>query len=451
MKKGLYIIICFIVGLTSCDNSDDVAIFDKTADERVAEAIAALKEDLVDADNGWKLKYRPQEGAGSFYVLMDFNEDNTVTIKTDLGVNDGEYFEQTVTYRIDSSLGLELIIETYSFFSLLFEQDNASFLAEYEFNFVNRTPDGALVFNSKTDPGVATILLFEEASATDDALLGTTLSTNLNILGEDFNKFSSTLKLTYENKDLEFYMSVDNFKRIATITTAARKSNSAMRQNINFTSPYIIKGDSIVFDSRLSGNLLGTSVNLKGIKLSTISESTINVCDDPITLHAYAGVTSANDVVSLETTLLDASGPDFTQAADYFNSGVVLLNGVQMDAQIAEDLTGYSGMQLYYNYDIGGSSLFYALGFYLINASGDVTFALREFTPTLDGNNLIFDFAPEISIFGDPNPDANVDNGNQYLEALTDGGTSYVFKINENVYELYNPCTGWSMVFVAGN
>lgn len=440
-----------MIGITSCDNTDDVAIFEKTADERVAEAIAALKDDLVDADNGWIVKYRPEAASGSFYLLMKFNEDNTVNIKTDLGSNDGEFFEQTVTYRIDNSLGLELIIESYSFFSFLFEQDNASFFAEYEFNFVNRTSDGALVFNSKTDPGTATILLFEEASSTDEALLGTNLSTNLNILADDFKKFSSTLKLTYENKDLELYMVLDNLKRTVNITTAARKSNSGSRQNINFNSPYFLKGDSLVFDSRLTGNILGSTINLKGMKLSSLSENTINICDDPITLHAYDGITSANDVISLETTLLDASGPDFTQASDYFNSGAIFMNGVQMDAQIAEDLTGYGGMQLYYNYDIGGNELFYALGFYLINANGEVTFALREFTPTLDGNNLIVDFAPEISIFGDPNPDANVDNGNQYLEALTDGGTTYVFKISQTVYELYNPCTGWSGVFIAGN
>ena len=80
---------------------------------------------------------------------MDFNEDNTVHIRSDLGSNDGQFFEQTVTYRIDSSLGLELIIETYSFFSFLFEQADATFLAEYEFNFVNKTPDEALVLIAK--------------------------------------------------------------------------------------------------------------------------------------------------------------------------------------------------------------------------------------------------------------------------------------------------------------
>ena len=164
MKKWIYIFGIVIVILTSCKD-DEVAIFDKTPDERVSEAIATLKQDLTAPANGWKLRYRPESESGSFYVLLDFNEDNTVHIKTDLGNNDGQFFEQTVTYRIDSSLGLELIIETYSFFSFLFEQDNATFLAEYEFNFINKTPDEALVFNSKTDPDTPTVLLFEQASA----------------------------------------------------------------------------------------------------------------------------------------------------------------------------------------------------------------------------------------------------------------------------------------------
>ena len=127
MKKWIYIFGIVIVILTSCKD-DEVAMFEKTADERVAEAIATLKQDLVAPANGWRLRYRPEAESGSFYVLLDFNEDNTVHIKSDLGSNDGQFFEQTVTYRIDNSLGLELIIETYSFFSFLFEQDDATFL-----------------------------------------------------------------------------------------------------------------------------------------------------------------------------------------------------------------------------------------------------------------------------------------------------------------------------------
>src|SRR5690606_6989705 len=130
-------------------------------DERVAEAKAALKQDLT--ANPWKLKYKPEQGAGSFWMLLEFNDNDQVTIKSDLGSNEGKYYEQTISYRIDSSLGLELILETYSVFSFLFEQDQATFLAEYEFHYVNKTPDNALVFRSKTDVGNPTILLFQQA------------------------------------------------------------------------------------------------------------------------------------------------------------------------------------------------------------------------------------------------------------------------------------------------
>ena len=270
MKTWTYIFGALIIILTSCKD-DEIAVFDKTADERVAEAIANLKDELVAPVNGWRIKYRPESESGSFYVLMDFNEDNTVRIKSDLGSDDGQFFDQTVTYRIDSSLGLELIIETYSFFSFLFEQADATFLAEYEFNYINKTPDNALVFNSKSDPGTPTILLFEEASPNDDVLLGTGVSQNLNVIADDFQKFSSSLRLTYQNKDLAFYIVMDEFRRVFTINSASRKSNTLIIQSVSYSSPYILKGDSMVFDNPFTGTVLNNNISLKGIKLSTLS------------------------------------------------------------------------------------------------------------------------------------------------------------------------------------
>lgn len=451
MKKWLYIFGLMIIILTSCKD-DEVAIFDKTADERVTEAVSNLKQELVSAANGWRVKYRPVSESGSFYVLMDFNEDNTVNIKTDLGHNDGEFFEQTVTYRIDNSLGLELIIESYSFFSFLFEQGQATFLAEYEFNFVNKTPDDALVFSSKTDPDTPTILLFQQAAPDDTNLLATQVSTNLNTLSQDLNKLSSSLKLTYENKDLIFYMVLDNFMRIVTINSASRKTNTLVTQDVNFTSPYVLKGDSIVFDSNFSGTVLSSNVSIKGIKFSQLAEGTINVCADPINVHSYNGVTSANDPVTIETSLSDASGGNFADS-DFYNAplGLIFNNGVSASAQIAQDITGALAMQLYYNYNIGNGSPFYALGFYIQNANGTVTFALRQFTPTLIENNIVFAFEPDVELFGEPMTDANTDNVNIYLDLLTQGDNTYVFQLGNGVYEFHNPCTGWSFIFQDGN
>jgi hypothetical protein len=34
---------------------------------------------------------------------------------------------------------------------------------------------------------------------------------------------------------------------------------------------------------------------------------------------------------------------------------------------------------------------------------------------------------------------------------LTQGDNTYVFELQDNLYEFYNPCTGWSFVFIDAN
>ena len=366
---------------------------------------------------------------------------------------DCEFFEQTITYRIDSSLGLELIMESYCFFSFLFERDQATLLAEYEFNFVNKTPDNALVFSSKTDPGIPTTLLFEEAGANDIELLAREVSTNLNVIADDFAKYSQSMRVVYQNRDVALYVVMDNVRRLFTINSAARKSNILIKQNIDFSSPFVLKGDSLILDERFSATILNNNISIKSIKLSDLTEGTIAACAEPTTIHAYDGVTSANDIVKLETTLVDPSGADFVNEGDWYVGplGLILNNGVQAGQQVVDDITGAQQMQLYYNYDIGSGTPFYGLGFFIQNSNGTNTFALREFVPTIINNRIIFDFAPEISIFGEQNTDANIDNVNIYLEAMTEGDNTYVFKAAENVYEFFNPCTGWTFVFGNAN
>lgn len=453
MKKVFHLLWILTIAFASCKDDDDVAIFEKTADERVAEAVANLKQDLVAPANGWRIKYRPGAGSGSFYVLMDFNEDNTVNIKSDVGYNDGEFFDETVTYRIDNSLGLELIIESYSFFSFLVEEGQAAFQAEYEFNFVNKTPDEALVFNSKTDLGVPTILLFEPASPTDINLLGPTVSTNISTMAGDFDKFTASLNLTYEDRDLVLYFALNDFTRTLSITAASRKINRQITQDLNFNSPYTFKGDSLVLDQSFNANVLSNNITIKSINFTAFSESSLEICDEPITLHSYAGTTSGNDKVILSTGLLDASGRNFAQSSDFFvaPNENIFNNGFRVINQIEQDISGAIAMQLYYNYNDGSGTPFNAIGFLIQNPDATTTFALREFTPTLTDNHIVFNFAPDISVFGNQNTPANTENVNIYLEALTQGDNTYVFEYADNLYEFYNPCTGWSFVFFGIN
>jgi hypothetical protein len=453
MKVLRNILLIIVSGLLGCKD-DDVASFEKTADERVEETIAALKSDLVAPANGWRLRYEPEQGSGQYYVFMKFEDNGEVRIRTDLGANDGEFFDQTITYRVDSRLGIELILENYCFFSFLFEQNQATFGAEYEFKFVNKTPDNALVFTSKSDIGSPTILLFREALANEaDEKLGTALATNLNTLADDLDNFAPSAKLTYTNKDLIFFISLDNFRRTLAFTGAARKSNTNVTQAVNFDTPFIIEGDSIIFNNAFTGTFLGNSISIRSIKFNNLTNGQINVCTDPIAIHGYTGVTSANDPVTLETTLLDIRGAAFATLSDFYICpiGNIIDNGVFVGSQVEEDIKGALAMQIYYNYDLGDGTPFYAIGFIIQNVNGTVTFALREFTPVLTNNNLVLNLAPDISIFGEQNTDADTDNINIYINALAGGGDTYVFEYAENVYEFFNPCTGWSFVFYNAN
>jgi hypothetical protein len=245
---------------------------------------------------------------------------------------------------------------------------------------------------------------------------------------------------------------MDNFRRILSINSVARKTNPAITQSVSFSSPYILRGDSIVLDTPFSGTVLNNNITIKSIKFSTLNEGTINVCPDPITVHLYSGVTSANDAVILETTLSDANGANFSTASTFYFSplGYISQNGEPLSGQITTDLPGAGSMQLYYNYNIGSGTPFYGIGFLLQNTNGTTTFALRQFTPTVTGNKVAFSFAPTVSVFGNMNPDANKDNINIYLNLLTDGDNTYVFQLQEDVYEFYNPCTQFSVVFVNG-
>lgn len=453
MKKIFYNSIWMAVILLVSCKDDDINIFEKTADERAAEAIATLKADLVAPANGWRIKYKPVDDAGAYYVLMDFNEDNKVTIQTDLSVDDGAYFQQTISYRIDNSMGLELILENYSFFSFLFEQEQASFGGEYEFDFVNKTPDNALVFSSKTDLSTPTILVFEEASEADASMLGQTLSTNLSSLEEPQNLFSSSssMKITYTEKDLVIYVSLDIYRRIADFNFVSSQ-NDLQGQALSFVTGYVLKGDSIVFDSPLNTSFNGNSISLKSLYLNDYNETTTEFCPTiPVTVPVYSGLTSAGEGITMEVTLFNNKGSAFKDHSPIYIADIQnIFNADQERAaeQIQQDIAGGIIMVIYNNYDPGDGPL-NAVGFLIENSDETTSIAVKKYTSVLTGNILELTFDPEVTFVRNPDTDADVNNISMYLDLMTQGGKTYIYKLDDQFYELYNPCSGWSFAFQA--
>ena len=202
----------------------------------------------------------------------------------------------------------------------------------------------------------------------------------------------------------------------------------------------------------LKGSFLGNTINVKGFRLNNFSESEITICTDPIETHVLQGVTSSGDEVTVEPSMIAGNGSNFVQESDFYYAPLQYLfkDGVSMEQQVAQDIVGAGSMQLYYNYNPGNGNI-NGLGFLIANSDGSTTFALREFTATFNNNNIIFTFNPAITLFGSQTPDANINNINIYLDALTQGNNTYVFRYDDNIYEFHNPCTGWSFVFLNGD
>ncbi len=450
MKKTFVLFCGLWLLLTGCQDND-IAVFEKTADERSAEAIHNLRDELTDPDAGWLLKYTPVQGTGSYYVLLRFDDEGKVNIQTDLGANEGEFQDQTIGYRIDNSLGLELIFENYSFFSYLFELDQASFGAEYEFKFVDKTSEGNLVFRSKTDFSTPTVIVLQPAANGDDKLLGQQVGLNLDLIQNDLERFSSALKITYVNKDLEFYISMDAVRRVISFNLAARKSDPGTTQKLNVTTPYYLEGNDLVLENAVTTTVTGSGERIDRITFGALSQTTIDVCADPFTVHSYAGKIASNNVV-METTIHDLAGAAFAGESVFYFCPLsnIRRDGLPLVSEITTDIAGAIEMHLYYGAELNDGSILYGIGFVVRNNDGSITFALREFVPELDGNNIIFNFQPGFTLFGEENTDANLDNINTYLDQLTAGDKTFVYKYAPSIYEFNNPCTGWSFVFLNG-
>jgi len=156
-------------------------------------------------------------------MLLAFT-DKDVTIQSDVVANDGFFFEQTIPYRIDNALGLELILETFGAFHYLFDLDQATFGAEFEFIFKEKDGDN-LIFESKTDLSNPTILTFEPASSDDENSFSREIAANLDAFStvspQALVAVAPQQQIILEDRNISVFWSLDTQKRNITSQFAA--------------------------------------------------------------------------------------------------------------------------------------------------------------------------------------------------------------------------------------
>lgn len=117
MKKIFFYIMFAVAGLSlqSCLHDDD-EIFDKSAAERINEAVANAKEVLTSSQEGWVMHYYAgrEYAYGGLNLAMKFT-DGKVQMYNETATNkDGSYKSVVSTYKITRDQGPVLAFDTYN-------------------------------------------------------------------------------------------------------------------------------------------------------------------------------------------------------------------------------------------------------------------------------------------------------------------------------------------------
>ena len=449
--------------LISC--SEDKVAKLPPVEERVLQAITSLRTDLTAPSNGWKLEYQPTDESGVFFILLDFDEDE-VRIKSDLADNDGEFFDHILPWRVDNALGLELIFETYGLFHYLFEQDGATFGAEFEWTFVSK--DGEkLIFRSISDvTNDQTNIILEPASPGDENLFARDIAQNLNEFATISPKALETpvpkQQIILEDAGISVFWSLDPAKRIVESILAGTGSDfddpGFTAVVLNHRSGYKLQNGRLILLDPLEFVLNNTLYTINSVEFSDFSNTGPGLCSLSVDGGPlYEGQIPGLGSISMIASLFDLEGTAFQPIAEFpysVNSFFIFdetSTSLSEEGKIiAEKFPDAVAFFFYYGFE-SDTQPSYAAGFLLDDGNGNSDIFLREFLPTTTSGNKIEVILTD-SYFHSGIPGSE-DEANlaEITDLLFEGGEVYASDFPVEglvVFKLFNPCNQYEMFLV---
>ena len=165
MYIGLFVVFSINMG---CSDDDEVdPLFEEDVATRIDQQLEVYRQLLVEPEFGWKVAYQPGEDQSIFNIHLQFTTGGDALVTSDYQEGNEDLVS---TYRVGISQVPELVFENFTVFHKLFEADNFSTGAEFEFLFEEATSD-RIIFKSKTDIGDRSQIIFEKATASDQQFI----------------------------------------------------------------------------------------------------------------------------------------------------------------------------------------------------------------------------------------------------------------------------------------
>lgn len=457
LRSLLALSILTLLTVSCSENNADLP----PVEERVQEAIEGLRTNLTAPANGWRLEYQPTDESGTFLILMKFTPDGNVNIKSDVPDNNGEFFDHTISYRIDNALGLELILETYAVFHYLFELDQATFGAEFEFLFKEKSEE-SLIFESISDTSSPTQLVFTPAGANDENEFARQITQNLGQFDLDnpqvFGTISPTQQLILHDRNISIFWTINLTKRNLIAEFAGKGTTrdevlANSRVTLNHFSKFTLANGQLKLEEPLSFIFNGQSNNISAITLSDFSFTGPDLCVLGLenTEPQYVGQTPGLGTTTLVNTMLSNRGIEFGKTVYTVNAFFIFDeegNSLQESGSIATKLPGTSGFVLFYGVQLNDPAIpIYSVGF--IMESGEIY--VREYQPTTTAVNLIQINLLDQYYYSDTPPAGTETALQEITDEIFSGGEFYAFDLPGNgvqVFRLYNPCNKYEFFLV---
>ncbi|WP_258102790.1 DUF4302 domain-containing protein [Marinoscillum sp. MHG1-6] len=447
--------------LTGCNqDADNIG----SVEERKAIAKTELKNKLIEASSGWRIDYKPTSEAGTFLIILNFYEDGTVRVQSDVPANDGEFYDDTITYRIDNDLGTELILETYGVFHYLFELNQNSFGAEFEFLYQGETA-GNLVFSSKSDGTEdKTILVFRPAASTDAGLISKEIVAQLATGGYRLGDLAgiganALYQMYYPDDNVSVFASFDLGNRRAKIHGAAigytfdEVKNASLKTEIQTVTDISFLSEQLIFDQPVNFTLSGKQYTINSFSTNNFQQLDTVYCmgqDDSYSTFdaSFDGLGNGELVSSIYSNY-----STFFESTDKLYQISPFFMYDAADSSLADTINNSFDniivfLMLYESFfnSYTGTEPFTGMGWVGLNPkTNDLEFYLREMNVLeRSGNYVSFELTDGTYIDVADSLDER-----DALFALTDsifaGGVIYGSEVLsfDELYEVYNPCNDY--------
>jgi hypothetical protein len=402
MKKIFLFTIALQITISSCKKSEVVPLFDQSANQRVATAIAKYKEQLVAPQYGWKASYYPngaQDGGYSFYLKFDKNGNLTMYSDVDAQFTDNAF---ETTYQVKDLQKPTLIFDTYSYLHELVNPDyngGTGASADLELTINEATANKInLKGNINSTEMVLTALTSVEYESLTKGGLANIFKSTVNYANS--SSFLTLLAPTGENSDILIDYGSKIFtvfyiknKQIATASSAFYTTTTGLQ----FKDPITVNG--LTFQELIWDNTTKSYYFISGGKKTSLSESkkssipfytalgtlfTDIVFDPKIATQSDAYKTLYNDIKA-NTITLSTTAPARVIDDIYFH-------------YFTDDGT----FALIINYsrtypdrvDKFGGVIFYDP---TLDAKGNITFTREAQTATLSEGQLFRDISPIVN------------------------------------------------------